>query len=182
MGVTLREQLESELMGSLEKIFVGLASILIAAMVVLMNTEVFLRYTFSISIKISEEYSGYFFAAATMLGFYPALMRGRFLRISALVSRIPLKPRAIWELGIGIVSAVFCGIVTLQTWALFTTSWEFGSVSEQYSATPLMYPQILLPTAWALLTFGMLYRAVIVGKSLWHGDASLVKEEENVME
>ena len=45
-----------------------------------------------------------------------------------------------------------------------------------------MYPQVLLPAAWALLTFGMLYRAVIVGKSLWHGDASLVKEEENVME
>ena len=182
MGVIFFDQSGSGLMGRLENIFIALASVLTAAMVVLMNLEVFLRYTFSISIKISEEYSGYLFAAATMLGFYPALMRGRFLRISALVSRLPLRPRAVWEIGIGLLSAIFCGIVTLQTWTLFSTSWEFGSVSEQYSATPLMYPQILLPAAWALLTFGMLYRAVIVGKALWRGDASLVKEEENVME
>jgi len=169
-------------MGALEKILIALASILIAMMVVLMNLEVFLRYALSTSIKISEEYSGYFFAAATMFGFYPALLHGRFLRISAVVSRLPLRPRAIWELAVGLVSAIFCLVIVSQTWVLFTTSREFNSVSEQYSATPLMYPQIILPAAWLLLAIGMLYRAAIVSAALWRGDATLVKEEEHVME
>jgi TRAP-type C4-dicarboxylate transport system permease small subunit len=169
-------------MERLENILIALACVLIAAMLILMNAEVFMRYVFSTSLKISEEYAGYLFAAATMFGFYPALMRGRFLRISALVSRLPLRPRAFWETIVGAVSAAFCLVVAAQTWTLFITSQEFGSVSEQYSATPLMYPQVILPAAWLLLAMGMLYRAFTVAKSLWVGDATLVREEEHVME
>ncbi|MDQ6436967.1 TRAP transporter small permease [Mesorhizobium sp. LHD-90] len=170
-------------MDRLEKALIFLASILVAVMVVLMTLEVFLRYTFSISIKISEEYSGYLFAAATMLAFYPAMTRGRFLRITAGVSLLPLRVRAAWELAVGVISSLFCLLLAQQTWILFQTSREFGSVSEQYSATPLMYPQLILPAALFLLSFGMLVRAGQLAASLWRGNTALAKEEDkNVLE
>lgn len=152
-------------------------------MVVLMTAEVFMRYAFSISIKISEEYSGYLFAAATMLAFYPAMTRGRFLRITAGVSLLPPRGRAVWELVVGLVSALFCLLLAQQTWHLFTTSRDFGSRSEQYSATPLMYPQIILPLALLLLSVGMLVRAIQLSANLWRGDTALALEEDkNVLE
>jgi TRAP-type C4-dicarboxylate transport system permease small subunit len=165
-----------------DRILIVISSIIVALMVLLMNAEVFLRYALTTSTKISEEYSGYMFAATTMLAFFPALRRGRFLRITAVLSLLPLRARALWELVIGALSAAFCFVLAWQTWELFVTSREFGSVSEQYSATPLMYPQIILPVALLALAIGMIFRGVELAGALWRGNTKLVKEEDNVME
>lgn len=165
-----------------QKILIAISSVIVALMVVLMNVEVFLRYAFSSSTKISEEYSGYMFAVATVLAFIPALMRGRFLRISAVLTVLPLRVRALFELAIGVISAAFCLVLTVQVWDLFRTSAEFGSVSEQFSATPLMYPQAIIAPALLLLSIAMFVRGLTVAGELWRGNTRLVKDEENVVD
>ncbi|MBE2278307.1 MAG: TRAP transporter small permease [Rhodobacteraceae bacterium] len=166
----------------LEKTLIAMASIIVALMVLLMNVEVFLRYAFNSSTNLSEEYSGYMFAAATVLAFVPALMRGRFLRISALLSAMPMRMRAVVELLVGIISAGFCLVLTTQTWALFQTSLQFGSVSDQFSATPLAYPQAILAPALLALSVAMIVRGATVAQNLWRGRADLIAEEENVVD
>ncbi|TPQ49305.1 hypothetical protein C2U72_19200 [Prosthecomicrobium hirschii] len=165
-----------------ERITLVLSGLIIVAMTLLMNTEVLLRYGFSTSTKISEEYSGYMFAAATMIGFYPALMRGRFLRITALVALLPLRARAVWEVVVAFASAAFCAILVWETWGQFRTSLDFGSTSDGWSATPLMYPQAILPACLALLTAAMLVRGLQLGRDLWRGDTSRLKDESDVLE
>lgn len=167
---------------SLDRLLVAIASIVTALMVLLINVEVLLRYVFVGSTKVSEEYSGYMFAAATMIALYPALMRGRFLRITAVLSLLPLRARAVWELVIAAIAAVFCLILAVQTWKLFMASREFGTISEQFSATPLMYPQSILPFAFLILALGMLFRGIELGRNLWRGNTELLKEEEHVLE
>jgi len=70
----------------------------------------------------------------------------------------------------------------MQVWALFQSSLQFGSVSDQFSATPLAYPQAILAPALLALSLAMIVRASAVAKDLWHGRADLIAEEENVVD
>jgi TRAP-type C4-dicarboxylate transport system permease small subunit len=166
----------------LERATIFVSALLVVLMAVLMNVETLLRYVFGASTRISEEYSGYLFCAATMIGFYPALMQGRFLRITALLSLLPSRVRAIWEVVIALVSAAFCLIVAFECWNLFQTSRAFGSISQEYSATPLMYPQAILPLGFALLAAGMIVRGGWIALELWNGDGEMLERENDVLE
>jgi len=169
-------------MATLERVTIFLSALIIVLMAVLMNAETLLRYVFNSSTRISEEYSGYLFCAATMIGFYPALMQARFLRITPLLAMIPNKPRAVWEVVIALLSAAFCMVVAYVCWELFNTSREFGSVSQEFSATPLMYPQFILPVGFALLGIGMVLRGIWIARELWAGHSEILESENDVLE
>ena len=67
---------------------------MIVAMAVLMNVEIAGRTLLGVSTQMSDEFAGYFFTAATMLCFLPALREGRFLRVEGLVALAPAaRPR-----------------------------------------------------------------------------------------
>lgn len=166
----------------LERATIWLSALIVVLMAVLMNVETFLRYVFGTSTRISEEYSGYLFCAATMIGFFPALMQARFLRITALLSLVPVKVRALWELVIALISAGFCLVLARECWNLFQTSRDFGSISQEYSATPLMYPQAVLPFGFALLAAGMIIRGVWIARELWKGRDDILERENDVLE
>lgn len=166
----------------IEKTFLLLCSAAIIATILLMNVEIFARFFLNTSTKISDEFSSYLFCAATMLGFYPALMRGRFLRIPVALSLLPLRFRAVWEAVIALFSALFCLLLAWETWELFQMSRHLGSVSEQYSATPLMYPQLVLPIGLVLLALAMGIRGFQLTRQLWRGETGLLKEENDVLE
>lgn len=166
----------------LERGLLALSAGLIVCIGLLMVAEITLRYFFSLSTRISEEYSGYLFCAATLAGFFPALTTGRFLRIPALIARLPTRLRALAEVAIALVSAAFCLLLAWQCWDLFRMSLRFGSRSEQYSETPLMYPQALLPLGLGLLAAGMLLRGAHLARGLWAGDTALAEDEVNVVD
>lgn len=166
----------------IERASIVVAAGLIVCIVLLMIVEVVLRYFFSVSTRVSEEYSGYLFCAATLIGFFPALTSGRFLRVPALLGVLPLKARAVAELLIAVISAGFCLLLVKETWGLFRMSADFGSTSEQWSATPLMYPQALLPAGLLLLAAGMLMRGVTLARGLMAGDAAVTEDEVNVID
>lgn len=166
----------------LERATIFVSALIVVLMAILMNVETLMRYVFGASTRISEEYSGYLFCAATMIGFYPALMQGRFLRITALLSLLPNRARAIWEVVIALVAAAFCLVVAVECWGLFQTSRAFGSISQEYSATPLMYPQSILPLGFALLSAGMMVRGIWIARELWKGGGDILERENDVLE
>lgn len=169
-------------MAKLERVAIFLSALMVVLMAVLMNVETLMRYAFGTSTRISEEYSSYLFCAATMIGFYPALMQARLLRITTLLMFVPHRPRAIWEVVIAFISAAFCLVIAIECWDLFETSRQFGSVSEQYSATPLMYPQFILPVGFILLAAGMIVRGVWIARELWRGRSEILESESDVLE
>lgn len=137
-----------------------LAGLALAAMAILINVEILGRYVFGYSTLISDEYSGYLFVWASLLGFGYALRSGQFLRVEAMVRRMGPRMHSVCNafgaaVGLG-VSVVLAG----SAWGLVATSWRFGSVSIQPSATPLWIPEVIVPVAMAWLA--ILYLDLLV--------------------
>jgi TRAP-type C4-dicarboxylate transport system permease small subunit len=127
------------------------AGLLLIALLVLMNVEVVARYVFNTSTLIADEYGGYLMAWITMLGAVHILRADRHLTMTAFVDR--LSPRA--RNRAGIVSALIglgiCVVLLYATSVLVGNSARFGSRSIQPSATPLVWPQLIMPLGYALL-------------------------------
>jgi len=128
---------------------------LLALMALLINVEVFARYVLNRSTLIADEYAGYMFVWMTLFGFAHALRSGQFLRVEALVMRFGPRGRAMCDL---LAALVGLGVATIATWSaslLFLSSWRFGTVSIQPSATPLWMAQIAVPLglAWLVLLY-----------------------------
>jgi len=153
----------------LERIGIVLSVLCLVAMAVLMNTEVFLRYVLGFSTQISDEYAGYLFIAATMLCFYPALRRNRFLQIQALVELLPFKVRAVLEILSTVCGAFICVVLGWQASKLSLSSLRLDSVSLQISQTPLWIPQIVVPIGFALLFVGFVEKGIKHSYRLWNG-------------
>jgi TRAP-type C4-dicarboxylate transport system permease small subunit len=122
---------------------------LLAAMAVLINVEIVLRYVFNSSTLIADEYSGYLFVWATLLGFGYALQSGQFLKVETLVSRFGTHGRHASAIVAAFAGLIVAAVCAYATGALFYASWRFATTSIQSSATPLWLPQILLPIAFA---------------------------------
>ena len=136
---------------------------LLALMAVLINVEIFARYVLNRSTLIADEYAGYMFVWMSLFGFAHALRSGQFLRVEALVMRFGPRPRAFCDL---LAALVGLGVAAIATWSasqLFMSSWRFGTVSIQPSATPLWMAQIAIPLglAWLALLYVDLVRQAV---------------------
>lgn len=140
--------------------FVGLASLLLLAMGILINVEVFGRYFFNFSTLISDEYSGYLFSWMTLICFFYALRTDRLLRVDALVTGLRGKMRDMLGVPAALIGLGVSVILTQATYTMWHTSWMFGSVSLQPSQTPLYIPQMIMPLGFVLLSLGYLERLV----------------------
>ena len=130
---------------------VDVAGWMLVAMVVLISVEILGRYFFRFSTLIADEYSGYLFVWATFLGFAHALRTGQFLRVEMLVVRLAPRLRNALEILAAAAGLVVAAIAAWGTWKLVYTSWRFGSLSIQPSATPLLIPQLIMPLGLLLL-------------------------------
>jgi TRAP-type C4-dicarboxylate transport system permease small subunit len=143
-----------------------LAGWLLAAMAILINVEIVFRYAFNSSTLISDEYSGYLFVWATLLGFGYALQNGQFLKVETLVSRLSARGRHATE-ALGALCGLFVAAVCVYaTGVLFYASWRFGTASIQPSATPLWLPQLVLPLGFAGLCILYLHQLAVAVKRL----------------
>ncbi len=150
----------SQLFDRIEKLAIAVATLMLLLMGALMNVEIVSRYVFGRSTQIADEYSGYFFTALTVLCFVPALRRGRFLRVSALVDRLPRPAQSAADAFAALLGACLSGIFTWSSFHLAWNSWNFGSTSLQAIQTPLFIPQSLVPVGFALLTLAFIERAL----------------------
>jgi len=158
----------------IERLLDGLARLLhvvavacLAAMVVLINTEILLRYLFGTSTLVADEYSGYLFSWIALLGFYVTARGGHFLRVEFGLQRLPPRGR---EAALLIGAAIGLGISVVlcdASWRLTHASWRFGSTSGQYSETPLYLPQGVMVAAFGLLAIAYLDELVRHGRRLF---------------
>lgn len=127
------------------------AGVLLVAIAVLVNVEVVARGVFNTSTLIADEYSGYLFTWLTLLGLGYALQQGTFLRVEGLIERLPPRGRAWADFVSALVGLVVAAICTYSTALLVLSTYRFGTVSIQPSATPLWMPQAVLPVAFLVL-------------------------------
>ena len=74
-----------------EGLALKLSALLMLALLVLMNVEVFARYLFARSTLLADEYSGYFYAWIVLLGAVHLLRSDKYLTVTLLTDR--LSPR-----------------------------------------------------------------------------------------
>ena len=137
-----------------------LAGVLLFLMLVLMVVEIAVRGIFHVSTQIADEYSGYLFLAMTMASFLYAQRQDRLMRINMFRVRMSLRWRAGVDGVTSLMAVVLSVILCDATWNTVWGSMQFGSVSIQYSQTPLYIPQILMPVGFAILGIAFLHQGL----------------------
>ena len=128
-----------------------IAGLMLVAMVILITVEIVARGVFGTSTLLADEYSGYLFVWATLIGFAHALQTGAFLRVEGLIDRLPAHLRAWTDVLSAIVGLVVTAVCTYATATLVLASFRFGTLSIQPSATPLWMAQLVMPASFAVL-------------------------------
>jgi TRAP-type C4-dicarboxylate transport system permease small subunit len=128
-----------------------IAGFLLVAMLVLINVEVVARYVFNSSTLIADEYGGYLMAWITMLGAVHILRADRHLTMTALVDRLSPRTRNATAIVAAVIGLGICVVLLYATGVLVGNSTRFASRSIQPSATPLVWPQLIMPVGYALL-------------------------------
>ena len=103
------------------------AAILVAVEIVVLFAGVVSRYVFHAPLTWSDELASILFLWLAMLGAVIALRRGEHMRLTAIVTRVPERWRALLETLAALVVAVFVVLVkvpaheyTLDEWAILT--------------------------------------------------------------
>lgn len=137
-----------------------LSALLLIALLVLINVEVFGRYFFSYSTLIADEYGGYLYAWMVLLGGVHLLRSDRYLTMTMVVDRLPRFAQNLIGIVGALVGLVVCAISLISTAGLVWTSFQFGTRSGQPSETIVAYPQIAMPLGYGLLCLAYLEELV----------------------
>jgi len=133
---------------------VDVAAAMLVLMLVLINVEITGRYFLNYSTMISDEYSGYLFTWMTMLCLLRAQRSGRLLQVEAVVTRVPPRVRAAFDLFSALIGVAVTAVLANATWHVVSLSWRFGAVSLEASNTLMYLPQSVMPVGFALLAVG----------------------------
>ncbi|MDK2870980.1 MAG: hypothetical protein PWQ16_332 [bacterium] len=117
--------------------------------------DVLARKIFTVSIRGSDELSGYVLAIMSGWGFAYAFLRKNHIRIDVLYLRLSLKLRSILDIASLLVLAFFVFPLTFYSFEVFKTSWARNSLSNAPLQTPLWIPQSL----WFL---GLFFFSIII--------------------
>jgi TRAP-type C4-dicarboxylate transport system permease small subunit len=128
-----------------------LAGLLLVALLILINVEVVARYVFGGSTLIADEYGGYLMAWITMLGAIHLLRADRHLSMTWLVDRLSPRVQNLVGICAALLGLAISAVLLYATYLLVAGSARFGTTSIQPSATPLVWPQLILPIGYALL-------------------------------
>jgi TRAP-type C4-dicarboxylate transport system permease small subunit len=127
---------------------VGGALLLVAAIAICV--DIFLRYTFSLTIGGADDLSGYALAISSAWGFSAALLSRSHIRIDTVYVRVRSKVvRAALDLLSLVCVGLFAGLVAWYGWGVLSLSWASNSHSQSAIEMPLIYPQGLWFTGLA---------------------------------
>ena len=133
-----------------------LASLLLISLVLLILTEIFIRYFFDMSTMIADEYSGYLYLAAIFLGLAYTFNEDAHIRINILTSKMSKKSNRFIDVFAGLIT-IFILVFALYRTILFTyDSYDMQMVSEAVSETPLYLTQLVMPLGISLFILAVL--------------------------
>jgi len=139
-----------------EGLALKLSALLMVALLVLMNVEVFARYLFAKSTLIADEYAGYFYAWIVLLGAVHLLRSDKYLTVTLLTDRLSPRSQNIAAIFAALIGLAVSLVSLSSTYSIVQQTWMFGTRSMQPSATPLIYPQAAM-----LIGYGMLSLAYV---------------------
>jgi TRAP-type C4-dicarboxylate transport system permease small subunit len=135
------------------KATVALSSLVLAALVVLVCSEAFLRGVFNYSLGFAEEYTGYFVVFLTFFGAAVALRRHSMFQVHFLLEKWPENvQRGLIRLFV-LIAIVICVILAWKTKDLMLSSLARGKFAPTVLRTPMWIPQIILPAGFCVLGF-----------------------------
>jgi len=110
-----------------------------------------MRYVLDQPPIIAEEYSGYALVALSFLGMAYTWQERGLVRVTALVSRLPVKVSS-WLRVLTLVLAFAFTIALIHTsYKYLAHSFKVGMVSSTYFRTPLQGPQMTIMIGFILL-------------------------------
>jgi len=135
------------------KITSTLASIMLAALVILVCLEAFLRGTFNYSLGFAEELTGYGVVFMTFFGAALALRGHAMFQVHFLLDKWPEGTRRRLIRAFALIALVICVILAWKTKDLTLSSFSRGKFAPTVLRTPLWVPQIILPLGFSVLAF-----------------------------
>jgi TRAP-type C4-dicarboxylate transport system permease small subunit len=97
---------------------------------------------FHFHVKGTDAYAGYFMAAAGFLALAHTLKRGEHIRVTLLLSALPVRWRRALELWALACSSALAAVLAFYAARLVWQSRAFNDISTGNDATPLWIPQI----------------------------------------
>lgn len=133
-----------------------LSVLAMAAIVVLILLEIFVRAVFGSSTQVASEYSGYLMVALCLLGFAYAFRERAFIRIGLLVPRLPTVWQRRIEAVTGLIGFAITAYAFVYAVSMTYESWALGMQSDTMAETPFWIPQLSVPLGLALLGLQLL--------------------------
>ena len=132
------------------------SSILLVSLVLLILSEIFIRYFFNTSTLIADEYSGYLFLASVFLGLSYTFKENAHIRINILTSRMSEKSNKLIDIFAGSITIVVLLFALYRTILFTFDSYEMEMLSESVSQTPLYLTQLVMPLGLSLFILSVL--------------------------
>jgi len=134
------------------------------------------RYVFSVSIAWAEEAMLFLMIAAVFLAVPPVGWLGRHIRMDVVVSLLPPRARAIFEIASDLVTIGTCVMLAIFAWPVITMLAELDQRSETANI-PMMIPQAVVPLGLLLMALLIAVRLIVLG--VRHDDVISTREIEH---
>ena len=133
-----------------------LSALLLISLVLLILTEIFIRYFFDMSTLIADEYSGYLYLASIFLGLSYTFKENAHIRINIITSKMNKKSNRFIDIFAGILTILILLFALYRTILFSFDSYEMEMVSESVSETPLYLTQLVMPLGLSLFILSVL--------------------------
>jgi TRAP-type C4-dicarboxylate transport system permease small subunit len=145
---------------------------LVPIMVFMVAVEVFMRYVLQNPPMVADEFSAYMLVALSYLGLAVTWRRGGHVRITLLVSRLPVKLAGWLRLVVLIIIFIFMVVITHSAFSMVVYAYEINLRSDTWLTFPLIWPQLTVFIGFLILTLILpadivkVYRKIRAGESV----------------
>jgi TRAP-type C4-dicarboxylate transport system permease small subunit len=145
---------------------------LVPIMVFMVAVEVFMRYVLKNPPMIADEFSAYMLVALSYLGLAVTWRQGGHVRITLLVSRLPVKLAGWLRLVVLIIIFIFMVAITHSAFSMVVYAYEINLRSDTWLTFPLIWPQLTVFIGFLILTLILpadivkVYRKIRAGESV----------------
>ncbi len=157
----------------LSSFFGGIASGLVAIMMVLVCFEVLMRYVFSKPPLVADEFAGYLLVAVSFFGISQAFLEGSHVRITFLADRLSRKKAQWSRLVILLLSELFVIIMVYSNYDYLSFSIMINERSSSWAHFPLKYPQSTILIGFVVFSIVVLGHILKSIKELIEPNASI---------
>lgn len=160
------ERVFNRLVNTLTSLLGNASVVCLAAVGLLVNVAVVMRYVFNAPFHFTEEISGYLVVAIVFLGLADTLRAEKHIRIDVVFVHLPRGIRNTLQIISFVLGLIFAIVFAWFTGHTVLTSYEIGMTSYGLWQVPLYLPQIFMPIGLALLALQIIISLVRKIRSL----------------